>query len=167
MRRLGGYLAVAVVAVATFVIAVAGDDASGRAPITAVLVADGTVSPVTITANPWRSPTPSVTRTPSVTATPGVAPSAELAPAVATAGRQPGVSAEPSARLVVANTGGEGVLMRPEPGSVELVRGWAEGTELTAVGPDREAKGRLWKNVRDPEGAVGWIAVEFLRPASP
>ena len=43
-----------------------------------------------------------------------------------------------------------------------------EATVLEVVGTDREAEGRIWRNVRDPaDGASGWIAAELLDAAEP
>ncbi|MDA8219690.1 MAG: hypothetical protein M0Z94_18995 [Dehalococcoidales bacterium] len=65
-------------------------------------------------------------------------------------------------RLVVGNTGGDGVVIRKEPGSGEVIKGWADGTAMLVVGDDREAAGRTWKNVKDPDGNEGWVAADFL-----
>jgi hypothetical protein len=67
---------------------------------------------------------------------------------------------------VVANTGGEGALLRPAPAGEGLIRGWDDGTEMVQVGPDELVGSKMWKNVRDPEDNVGWIIGDFLAPAN-
>jgi hypothetical protein len=64
----------------------------------------------------------------------------------------------------VANTGGDGANMRAEPATTgALVKTIPEGTELTVIGPDRDAGGRHWRNVRDPASNVsGWIVTDLL-----
>ena len=63
---------------------------------------------------------------------------------------------------VVGNTGGEGVFIRSAPQSGEKIEAWWDGSKMVAIGPDEVAGGRSWKNVRDPDGNVGFIAAEYL-----
>lgn len=77
----------------------------------------------------------------------------------------PPAEAPPSApRVRVANTGGQGVNLRAEPGTTSpglaLLR---EGVALEIVGPDRQVGDRTWRNVRQSGGPSGWVAAEFLR----
>ena len=39
-----------------------------------------------------------------------------------------------------------------------------DGTPLEVVGPDVEAEGRAWKNVRDPQGNQGFVPAEWVVP---
>ncbi len=69
--------------------------------------------------------------------------------------------------LVVGNTGGDGVWLRRSPAMADRLRAWPDGTAMVVVGEDREAEGRVWKNVKDPAGNVGWIPAEYLvRPTA-
>jgi hypothetical protein len=46
------------------------------------------------------------------------------------------------------------------------LKGLFDGAILEMIGPDREADGRTWRNVRDASDRTeGWIAAEFV--ASP
>ena len=79
-------------------------------------------------------------------------------------GDAPPAEGPPSASaLRVANTGGQGVNLRAEPGTTSrrlaLLR---EGAVLEIVGPDRQVGGRTWRNVRESGGPSGWVATEFL-----
>lgn len=66
-------------------------------------------------------------------------------------------------RLQVANTGGEGANMRREPGPTgERLKIIPDGGIVDVVGPDRSVDGSTWRNVRDLQGDVGWIAASFL-----
>jgi hypothetical protein len=67
----------------------------------------------------------------------------------------------------VANTGGEGVFIRFTPRASDTVTAWPDRTKLQVVGADVEADGRRWKNVRDPDGLVGWVPIEYVRPTTP
>jgi len=66
-------------------------------------------------------------------------------------------------RLQVANTGNEGANLRRDPGQGgERLKTIQDGTVVEVVGPDRTVDGIIWKNVRDPQGEVGWIASSYL-----
>jgi hypothetical protein len=68
----------------------------------------------------------------------------------------------------VANTGGQGVILRREPStSAPRVAARAENTLLQIVGPDETADGRVWRQVQDSQGNRGWVPAAFLAPASP
>lgn len=69
--------------------------------------------------------------------------------------------------LVVANTDREGVNLRSEPGTGSTtIKAWPEGTEMQVAGPDRQVDGAIWKNIRDPDGNVGWAIGRYLVPRS-
>jgi hypothetical protein len=87
-------------------------------------------------------------------------------PSVAPATVPPSPAPPGPERLRVVNTEGQGANLRAEPGPtadrVKIVR---EGGELEALGPEREAGGRRWRNVRDPsDGATGWVVADLLIP---
>ena len=94
-------------------------------------------------------------------------PTAEPAPATPTA-----VLAEPSPEPLeyvrVANTAGQGVILRREPStSAGRVAARAETAVLQIVGPDQAAEGRVWRQVQDAQGNRGWVPADFLVPAPP
>ena len=68
--------------------------------------------------------------------------------------------------MEVTNTGGEGLFIRFTPRASDTVTAWPDTTKLEVVGPDVEADGRRWKNVRDPDGLVGWVPAEYVRPTT-
>jgi SH3-like domain-containing protein len=71
-------------------------------------------------------------------------------------------------RVRVAGTGEEGVGLRAAPStSAERLKAIAEGAILQVIGPDRQAEGRVWRNVREPDGLDGWVAGDFLDPVPP
>ena len=66
-------------------------------------------------------------------------------------------------RQQVANTQGEGVNLRREPGQTgELVKIIPEGTLVDVIGQPQDIGGTRWVNVRDSLGDTGWIASSFL-----
>jgi uncharacterized protein YgiM (DUF1202 family) len=66
-------------------------------------------------------------------------------------------------RQQVANTQGQGVNLRREPGPTsELVKIIPEGTLVEVVGEPQDIGGTRWVNVRDPLGDTGWVASGFL-----
>ena len=71
-------------------------------------------------------------------------------------------------RVQVTGAGAEGVNMRGEPSTTApRVKGLLDGNQLEIVGEDRQADGRVWRNVKDPaDGAVGWVAADFLTSAT-
>jgi uncharacterized protein YgiM (DUF1202 family) len=108
------------------------------------------------------SPEPAASPSPRAADQPGaIAPLASPSPAAAS----PAPAADE--KVKVANTGGDGANMRSTPAtSGALVKTIPEGTELTVIGPDRDADGRHWRNVRDAgSGAGGWIVADFLTAA--
>lgn len=73
-------------------------------------------------------------------------------------------ASEGTAWVRVAGTDGVGVSIRNRPGTAaQRVSVAAEGARLQVVGPDADADGRTWKNVRGPDGATGWVAAQYLR----
>ena len=63
--------------------------------------------------------------------------------------------------LTVSNTGGSGVNFRATPGGA-IIKTFPEGTKMLLVGDSQQADGKTWRNVRSPDGVVGWMAADFL-----
>ena len=61
----------------------------------------------------------------------------------------------------VGNTGGEGVYVRKTPRLEDRIRAYADKTRLIVIGSDVESEGRIWKHVRAPDGAEGYVPVEY------
>lgn len=111
-----------------------------------------------------RGRTPAAPPVPTSAPVATVAPTAVPTPAIAAALTQPPASA----RLLVANVGAEGLSLRKAPGNGERIKVWKEGTELLDLGQKSEQGGKTWRQVRDPDGSVGWAASDFLSdPAAP
>jgi hypothetical protein len=69
-------------------------------------------------------------------------------------------------RVRVANTRGVGVNLRAAAGErAGRIKTLAEGVLLELVGPDQPVDGVVWRNVRDPNGAVGWVSASFVAPS--
>lgn len=64
----------------------------------------------------------------------------------------------------IANTGGEGAQMRPQPslnsrgGAIVL-----EGTLLEITGSETSAEGITWLPVKDAQGRAGWVSNQYLK----
>jgi hypothetical protein len=64
---------------------------------------------------------------------------------------------------VVRGTGGSGARLRSQPGNNgPILTVVPEYTPLVVTGPDRQADGIVWRNVRAPNGLEGWIAASFV-----
>lgn len=102
-------------------------------------------------------PVPVATQAPTVLAAiAGQATVLPTAPAIATP-----TATTPT--LLVANTGGLGVYIRRTLSPSDRIRAWPEGTNMVVVGADQQGEGRTWKNVKDPDGNVGWVPAEYLK----
>ena len=62
----------------------------------------------------------------------------------------------------VGNTDGDGVFIRRTPAMADKIKAWPDGTEMVIEGAVITAEGRLWRNVRDPDGNVGFVPAEYL-----
>jgi SH3-like domain-containing protein len=62
----------------------------------------------------------------------------------------------------VANTGGDGAVMRAAPGKGDRVVSLAEGVRVVPQGEEQDVDGRHWLRVQDPNGRTGWVAQELL-----
>jgi len=68
------------------------------------------------------------------------------------------------AQFRVVNTGAEGLFLRPDHSSEGTpLKTLTDGSIVTVVGEDFSAPNRVWKHVRDAEGAEGWAAADFLQ----
>lgn len=112
-------------------------------------------------APPPPTPSPTPTSGPVVASPPPLPAAAALPPLPSLA---PTLTPAP-ARLYVANSGGEGVTLRREPGGDRLTV-WPDGTEVQPLSESRVLDGRSWTRVRDPNGDDGWMAAEFLVDAA-
>ena len=121
-----------------------------------------------------------LTPAPTVALTPLVSPTATPPPATATPRPttgtpspvpqvQPSATATPPVGqwVAVANTGGDGIYLRRTPRLADRLIGWPDGTKLQVVGPDAQGDGQPWKQVRDPQGNVGWVPAQYVTPTSP
>ncbi|MGQ9548083.1 MAG: SH3 domain-containing protein [Roseiflexus sp.] len=71
-------------------------------------------------------------------------------------------------QLRVQGTGALGLFLRPEPNTNNTpIKTLPEGTIVTVIGEDAVQPDRVWKRVRDPEGAEGWAAADYLAPVMP
>ena len=113
------------------------------------------------------TPTPSATVAPTNTPVPLTpTPSATVAPTNTSAGPSPStVTATTTVdRTIyyVANTDGDGVNIRRTPDLGDRIKAWPDGTQMVRVGPSVTVESRIWENVRDPDGTVGFIPAQYL-----
>ena len=111
--------------------------------------------------DPTVLPKPTLAAAAPAATAPGAVPGVEVSPVAIQASPSP--AAGP--RLRVANTENQGVRLRQRASTEgQVLRSLAEGTVVEVVGPDASADGLTWRNVREPGGAVGWVAAEFVVP---
>jgi len=103
--------------------------------------ADFTITPLAI-ATTAATPEPAPTRTPRPAPTPSRTP----APVA----------------FFVANTGGDGAVLRAAPGKGDRVTSLADGARVVPQGEEQDVDGRHWLRVQDPNGRTGWVAQELL-----
>ncbi len=66
-------------------------------------------------------------------------------------------------RVKVVNTRGLGVNLRAAAGErAPRIKTLPEGAQLEAIGPEQQADGLAWRNVKDQTGASGWVAATFI-----
>ena len=94
---------------------------------------------------------------PILTHSPTLIPTATFSPASETQERT----------YVIGNTGGDGVYIRRTTDMADRIKAWPDGTEMVVVGPDVAVEGRLWRNVRDPDGNLGFVPAEYLVTSPP
>jgi hypothetical protein len=116
------------------------------------------------------TPVPTATAAPVVLATAvPTAPPTPIPPTAVPPTAPPPPTATVAAALpplYVANTGADGLTLRREPGG-ERIDGLADGTAVTPTGQERQASGRLWREVKDAQGRTGWVAADFLSSERP
>jgi hypothetical protein len=111
--------------------------------------------------NPDGSPRPAYERLLQAR-TAGELPLLGPAPAPAPASAHSG---QPAQQLRVAGTDGENLNLRDAPSlSAARIKSLPPGTVLLALGGIEHNEGREWRSVRDPDGAEGWVAAEFVAP---
>lgn len=68
------------------------------------------------------------------------------------------------AKFRVVNTGSEGLFLRPDHNTNQTpIKTLPDGSVVTIIGQDFSGPDRVWKRVRDAEGAEGWVAADFLQ----
>jgi hypothetical protein len=128
----------------------------------ALLTGCDTLSPVPSTLTP--TPTVIVVAATPPTLVPTFAPSPTPVPAVESPTMLPAPTATPMPEVLVVSADGDGVFIRIVPEKTDRYKAWADVTSMLVVGADRMVNGRLWKNVRDPDGNIGWIPNQYLKP---
>jgi hypothetical protein len=101
-----------------------------------------------IAITPRAIPSQTPTEEPLPTRTPRPQPTATYTPAPTT--------------LYVANTQGQGAILRRAPGQGDRIAGLPEGSRVTPQGEEQMLDGRKWLRVQDATGRAGWIAAELL-----
>jgi hypothetical protein len=128
-------------------IVVTGCDSAAPPPTpTITVVIKKAIPPPTETPVPPQ-PTDTVAPAPTVVPTAAPVPSATPAP------------------LYVGKTDGDGIWLRASPPSGDKLQAWPDGTKMVTVGPDKSVDGKVWKNVKDPKGTVGWVSADYLLSA--
>jgi hypothetical protein len=96
-------------------------------------------------------------------AEPASQPAAETAPAPQPTPIAQATPAPAGESARVANTNGRGVNLRAAAGErTARIKVVPEGTRLELLGPEQLADGIVWRNVREPGGATGWVSVSFI-----
>ncbi|MFN8634123.1 MAG: SH3 domain-containing protein [Chloroflexota bacterium] len=113
------------------------------------------------------SPTPAPAITPALVPSPSAPLTATVQAVTVTPSPSPTPADTPTPtpeRVRVSGNGSPAVNMRHDPGTnAAVVRSVPDGTEVIIVGTDREADGRLWRNVQTEDGTAGWIVSTALR----
>lgn len=100
------------------------------------------------TITPRAVPSPTATAEPAPTRTPRPPPTPSRTPA--------------PVAFFVANTGGDGAVLRVAPGRGDRVVSLPEGARVVPQGEEQDVDGRHWLRVLEPGGRTGWIAQELL-----
>ena len=117
-----------------------------------------TVAEVPPTASPTRIPPTSTPPRPPATAT------ATKVPPTASPTQAPPTPTV-VAKWIIGETGGDGVYIRRTPDMDDRIKAWPDGTEMVGAGPDVTEEDRVWRNVQDPDGNVGFVPAEYLLAA--
>jgi Bacterial SH3 domain len=121
---------------------------------------------------PTPAVTPRVTSPPTGTAaaapvaqTP--APPTPTAEAAAAATEPPSPTATPEPETAhIANTGGQGVMVRAEPGAqAPAVGALRDGTAVVPTGQEQTVAAHTWREVETEDKRIkGWVSADFLQP---
>jgi hypothetical protein len=65
-------------------------------------------------------------------------------------------------RLIVGNTGGDGVYLRRTPRQADKIIAWPDGTVLSPTGQTVTGDGWDWYQVRDPKGNIGYVPAQYV-----
>lgn len=69
-------------------------------------------------------------------------------------------------RFTVTGTDGQGLFLRPQPSTEgSPLTTLPDGTVVEQIGDDVPGGDRMWRHVRAPDGAEGYVAADFLVPA--
>jgi hypothetical protein len=123
---------------------------------------------VVSSAAPTPAVTPRVTSPPTAEPSPTVAPTptsaAVAAPPEPTQPPEPTATPEPQT-AVIANTGGQGVMVRAEAGpQAAAVGALREGTAVTLTGQEQTVATRTWREIETPDHRLkGWVLDDFLQ----
>lgn len=111
--------------------------------------------------------TPTATEFVPPTATPYVAPTETLLPQPAAPAAGAGGPISVGSRIVVVDTGGNGLNFRREPTTAaEKIRSLPEGTIYEVVGGPQEGGGYVWWQLKDPnDGITGWGVQNYMKLA--
>lgn len=119
-----------------------------------------------------RASAPTLTPAATVEGAVPTAPAATTGVAQPTAAKVAPTAAPPTATVapvprsyIVANTGGQGVYLRRTANLEDRDTAYADGTVLVQIGPDVQAGGTTWHNVRTPDGKVGFVPAQFTTVA--
>jgi hypothetical protein len=101
------------------------------------------------------------------TATPYVAPTETPLPQATAGALQPGGPISVGSRVVIVDTGGNGLNFRREPTtSAEKIRSLPDGNIYEVVGGPQDGGGYTWWQLKDPsDGTIGWGVQNYLRLA--
>lgn len=118
---------------------------------------------------PIPSPTPSLTPTETLTPTPippTLTPTITLTP-TRTPTRTPTPVPSPTPLFaVVSAAGGEGVLLRDQPGGA-ILGSLVNGSIVAVSGEPQIVNGSTWAPVLLPDGKSGWVKLSYLATATP
>jgi len=108
------------------------------------------------------------TLTPTVEAevvVPTASPATATVQGVTTAAPPTATAVSTPRNYIVANTGGQGVYLRHTANLEDRDTAYADDTVLVQIGADVQAGGITWRNIRTPDGKVGFVPAQFTTVA--
>jgi hypothetical protein len=87
-------------------------------------------------------------------------------PAAAPKPAPPSAPTPTGERVVIANTGGIGAVLRAEPVSGRQVASLREQLELVVLERRNVGEGGEWLRVKTPDGIEGWVTARVAQPVS-